>query len=352
MQEEKLEASGKPPKPKRSLPIRIARIVGKTILFLVLFIIVVFLLILTPPVQRFLTTRVENFLEKKIGTRVDIGRIGFGLSGDVHLDNVYIEDKAKDTLVSGGTIKANINFAKLLSSELEVKGIELQNITAKIKRVLPDTVFNYQFIVDAFVSGATTDTSTGPPMKMAISDVTLDNVALTFKDVVTGNDAFVRIGYATTTLDKIDPATQTFDINSVILRNTTVRVKQTKPLLTPKPLAVDLAEAAAPSPMNISFGVLDLTKVSIQYDNDVSALYSNINVGKLKVDGQLLDINNNRIYLDELNLSNTTAAIRLGNKQGAQVVKEAAAQEVVAEATAGYDFRVDRIRFDNNNIRF
>lgn len=60
----------------------------------------------------------------------------------------------------------------------------------------------------------------------------------------------------------------------------------------------------------------------------MSALYSNINVGKLKVDGKLLDINNNRIYLDELNLSNTTAAIRLGNKQGAEVVKDAAAQEV------------------------
>lgn len=352
MQEEKKLPPGKPQKPKRSLPVRILRIVAKTLLFLLLFIIVVFLLILTPPVQRFLTTKVENYLENKIGTRVDIGRIGFGLSGDVHLDNVYIEDKTKDTLVSGGTIKANINFAKLLSSELEVKGIELQNITAKIKRVLPDTVFNYQFIVDAFVTGQTTDTATGAPMKLAISDLTLDNVALTYKDVVTGNDAFVKIGYATTTFDKIEPETQTFDIPSIILRNTAVRVKQTKPLLTPKPLATDLAEAATPSPLNLSVGILDLTKVSIQYDNDVSALYSNINVGKLKVDGKLLDINNNRIYLDELNLSNTTAAIRLGNKQGAEVVKDAAAQEVAAEATMGYDFRVDRIRLDNNNIRF
>ncbi|HYO20761.1 MAG TPA: translocation/assembly module TamB domain-containing protein [Flavisolibacter sp.] len=314
----------------------------------------VFLLILTPPVQRFLTTRVENYLENKLQTRVDIGRIGFGLSGNVHLDNVYIEDKTKDTLVSGGTIKANVAFMKLFSNELEVKEIELQNITAKIKRVLPDTTFNYQFIVDAFVTDQAKDPDTAAtaPMKLAISDITLDNVALTYRDVVTGNDVFARIGYATTTIDKIDPATQTFDFPSLILRNSVVRMKQTKPLLTPQPIARDLKEAATPSPMNLSFGVIDVNKVSIQYDNDVSALYSNISIGQLKVDGKLLDLTNNRVYLDELNLKNTTAAIRLGNRPGAQVVKEEVAQEVAAESTAGWDFRVDRVRFDNNNIRF
>ena len=340
-------------KKKRSVPARIGRILLKTILFLFLFILIVFLLILTPPVQRFLTTRVENYLEKKLQTRVDIDRIGFGLSGNVNLLGVYIEDRTKDTLVSGGAIKAHINFMKLFSNEIEVKEIQLQNITAKIKRLLPDTTFNYQFIVDAFVTEqAAPDTAQTAPMKLAISDITLDNVSVTYQDVVTGNDVFARIGYATTTIDKIDPATQTFDFPSLILRNATVRMKQTKPLLTPQPLSKDLAEAAAPSPMNLSFGVIDVTKVSIQYDNDVSALYSSINVGKLKVDGKLLDLQNNRVYLDELDLSNTTAAIRLGNRQGAQVVKEEAAQEVTAQATAGWDFRVDRVRFNNNNVRF
>ncbi|RYZ51068.1 MAG: hypothetical protein EOO14_18475 [Chitinophagaceae bacterium] len=115
----------------------------KTILFLLLFVLVIFLLLLTPPAQRFLTVRVENYLENKLQTNVDIGRIGFGLSGNIYLNNVYLEDKTKDTLLSGGTVKANLNFMKLFSNEVEVKDIELQNITAKIKRVLPDTVFNY-----------------------------------------------------------------------------------------------------------------------------------------------------------------------------------------------------------------
>lgn len=351
MQEEKSSAP-KTEKPKRSLPVRIARIVGKTLLFLLLFIIVVFLLILTPPVQKFLTGKVEGYLQNKLKTRVAIGRIGFGLSGNVSLNNIYIEDKTKDTLLYGGSIKANVAFLKLLSNEVEVKGIELQNITAKVKRVLPDTAFNFQFIIDAFTSGATQDTSTGAPMKLNVSDVTLDNVAVTYKDVITGNDMYAKLGYATTTIDKLDPYTQTFDFPTLILRNSTVRMKQFTPLLSPKPMAQSVAEAAAPSPMHLSFGTIDVNKVAIQYDNDVSALYSSINVGKLKVNGKLLDLQQNKIYLDELDLGNTTANVRMGNTQGAQVVKQQAAQEATAQSTAGWDFRVDRIRLDNNNVKF
>jgi translocation and assembly module TamB len=341
-------------KTKRSLPARIGRIFLKTLLFLLLFIILIFLLILTPPVQRFLTVRVENYLEKKLQTRVDIGRIGFGLSGNINLQNVYIEDRTRDTLISGGNIKANINFMKLFSNEVELKEIELQNITAKVKRLLPDTVFNFQFITDAFVAdkAKVPDTAQSPPMKLAISDITLDNVSVIYNDVITGNDVFAKIGYATTTISTIDPYTQTFDFPTLIMRNTVVRVKQIKPLLEPKPLVEDLKEAATPSPMKLNFGIIDLTKVSIQYDNDVSALYSTVNIGKLKVDGKLLDLQNNRVYLDELNLSNTIANVRLGNKQGAAVVKEGVSQEVAAESTAGWDFRVDRVRFENNDIRY
>src|SRR6476661_238757 len=91
-------------------PRKIARILLKTLLFIFIFIVIVFLLILTPPVQRFLTGKVENYLENKLKTRVEIGSISFGLSGKVSLDNVYIEDRARDTLISGGTIRGHLNF--------------------------------------------------------------------------------------------------------------------------------------------------------------------------------------------------------------------------------------------------
>src|SRR5215218_8006502 len=91
-------------------PRKIARILLKTVLFLFLFIVFIFLLVLTPPVQRFMTGKVETYLQKKLKTKVEIGSISFGLSGNVNLKDVYIEDRKRDTLISGGLIKAHVNF--------------------------------------------------------------------------------------------------------------------------------------------------------------------------------------------------------------------------------------------------
>ena len=47
-------------------PQKIARILLKVILGILLFIVVLFLLLLTPPVQKFATTKVESFLQNKL----------------------------------------------------------------------------------------------------------------------------------------------------------------------------------------------------------------------------------------------------------------------------------------------
>src|SRR6266536_1423159 len=170
------------PKTVSNYPRKIIRIVLKTIAFLLLFVLFIFILLLTPPVQRFLTVRVQHYLENKLHTKVLIGRISFGLSGKVGLNNIYIEDKGKDTLVSGGSIRAHLNFMKLFSNEVRIKDLEIENITAKIKRILPDTIYNFQFIVDAFTSESSKspDTATSPPMKLDINNLSLKNINLTY----------------------------------------------------------------------------------------------------------------------------------------------------------------------------
>lgn len=301
----------------RSVGKKIVRIFFKTLLFLFLFIVLVFLLILTPPVQRFLTGKVENYLTGKLHTKVEIGRIAFGLSGNISLENVYIEDQKKDTLVSGGAIKAHINILKIFSGEYEVKDIELQNITAKVKRELPDTTFNFQFIVNAFTSGPKKepDTTASAPLKLNISDVTLDNINLVYKDVINGSDMFAHLGYVSATIDSLNLEKPAVAIPTFIMRNVQVHIKQVKPLVEPGPLSEDIAEAAKPSTFQFSFGTIDLNKVSVDYGNDVSAFYTTANIGRLKVDGKQLDLPHNKIHLDELGLANSKITVGWAGKK-------------------------------------
>lgn len=333
-------------------PRKIVRVFLKIILFLLLFVVLVFLLVLTPPVQRFLTTRVENYLENKLKTKVEIGNISFGLSGKIALKNIYLQDKTKDTLLAGGAVKAHLNFLKLFSREVEIKDIELQNITVRIKRVLPDTIFNYQYIVDAFVTKSKTPSTTSAPMKLSISDVAFDNVNLKFADVITGNDMFAHIGSLSATIDTLDPYTQHFDISTLIVRNVQARITQSKPLVKAEPLAKDMADAIKPAAMKLSFGSIDLNKFSVQYANDVSAFYTSLAIGQLKVNGKLIDLQNNKIYLDKLVLNNSKTTIRLGQTQGAKEVVKQTKQEINAQKTQGWDFKIGQVQIDNNRLRF
>src|SRR5678816_2499752 len=163
---------------------KIARIVLKSILFLFLFIVFVFLVLLTPPAQRFLTGKVEGYLQKTLKTKVEIGSISFGLSGNINLQDVYIEDKTRDTLILGGIIKAHLNYMKLFANEVQIKDLELQNITAKIKRILPDTVFNFQFIVDAFVTNQTKKPDTAQTAPLKLNTVSYTHLTLPTSDLV------------------------------------------------------------------------------------------------------------------------------------------------------------------------
>jgi translocation and assembly module TamB len=339
-------------KPNVNVARKIARITLRVILYIFLFVVLVFLLILTPPVQRMLTGRVQVYLEKKFQTKVRIESIGFGLSGNINLKNIYVEDKTRDTLVAGGNIKAHLNIWKLFSNEVEVKDLEFQNITAKVKRVLPDTVFNYQFVMDAFATEKTKkpDTAKSAPLKLDVSDVTLDNVRLFFTDVITGSDMFARIGYLTSTIDTLDPYGSHYSFPTLIVRNTRARMRQMKPLVTPKPMEEHVAEATAPNTSSLNFGTVEFNKVAFQYDNDVSAINSSFNFGTVKLDGKLLDLPHNRLWLDEFDLGNSTANIHFGKHPLAQVTKQEVKKEVKAQAQAGWDIRSDRVRLGNNNI--
>ncbi|MCU7551069.1 translocation/assembly module TamB domain-containing protein [Chitinophagaceae bacterium LB-8] len=337
-----------------SLVQKVAKVLLKIVLFLFLLVVVLFLLIFTPPVQRFATTKVENFLQKKLGTEVEIGSISFSLTGRINLENIYFEDQKKDTLLSGGQIKANVTLSKLFNNEVEVKDLVLRDITAKIKRVLPDTTFNFQYIVDAFVTQQTAqpDTAQTAPLKMALDKLTLANVAFTLNDMITGNDMFVKIGDLAARFDTIDPFSFHFDVPSLQVRDMVARIKQYKPLVEPEPISKDLAEASAPTPMNLNFGTIDLRRIDLNYANDISAFYTLLNIGQLKVDGKKIDLANNAIHLDEIVLNDSKSVIRLGKAPAAKVVKKEVKQEVAVQQQMGWKFLVDKINIDHNTFQF
>ncbi len=140
----------RPVQAKRSFLRRLLRIAGRGLLTVLIILLILFFLIQTPFVQNFVRGKAENYLSRKLKTRVRIGGLEVELFRSVTLRNVYIEDRQRDTLVSAGLIDVRMRLLGLLHNQLDIGRVHLEDLTAKIRRERPDSGFNFQFIIDAF----------------------------------------------------------------------------------------------------------------------------------------------------------------------------------------------------------
>lgn len=342
-----------PEKKHRSIPARIGRIFLYILGSILLLVVLIVILIQLPPVQNFARKKVQTYMTNKLQTRFEIGHINIGFPKMVVLEDVYIEDRQKDTLLSGGKIRVDINMFKLISGQVQIKDIELEDLTAKVKRQLPDTIFNFQFIVDAFTPKTTTTTPADTSaMQMAINRIELTRIRMLYLDDVTGSDMNAYINSFETVIDRFQPDKMRYHISTVKLDGLDARIYQHKPLATPDPVSTDVAEATEPIPFDFKLGDLDLRNIKLDYGNDVSSFYTNLNIGSLNASPQEISFKKYLIRLDDLNLDNTTASIRLGKSAAAKVVKQEAKEEVQAQAVNPWHFVVNEIRLNNNNIKF
>lgn len=241
----------------RSLVRRLARIFLKTLLTIFIILLLIFLLIQTPFVQDLARGKAEKYLARKLKTKVRVGHLDISFFNSVTLKDVYIEDLRHDTLLSAGLIDVRLRMLGLLHNNLDINQIHLSNLTAKIQRPSPDTVFNYQFIIDAFAGNPTPkpDTSKGKPMQMAIHKILLDNIRLVYADSVTGNLATAGIGHSIAEMDgPLDLDSLRFNVDRLSLERTSMAFHS-----TPSAMATSAAIASLQS----TGLTLDLNKLII-----------------------------------------------------------------------------------------
>jgi len=308
---------------KRSIGKRIFRIVMKTVLWIFLLIVVLFLLILTPPVQRFITNKATNYLENKLHTRVEIGRLFITLSGKIAVDDIYVEDQSKDTLLSAGKLRVNMSFRKLLfgKKKLQINSILLENATAKIKRVLPDTTFNFQFIADAFGGGSpdtvqVSDTSAGMPID--IGSVELSKIRFVYKDIVSGNDVESGLDHFFTRIEKFDLDKMHFIIPRTSVEGITARVIQTTPLVIIPQREVEEVKKENPAPaspmLQLEFTEINLQKSMIDYRDSMNAMFAAVDAGRINVRPKKMDLDSFHFDLGDISLQQTKASFRMGKR--------------------------------------
>lgn len=294
-------------KPHRSVIRRVASILLKVVVTIIIILVIVIFLIQTPYVQDIIRGKAEKYLSRKLNTRINIGNLYIKFPENIVLKNIYLEDRQKDTLLSAGLIDVNIHMWGLLHSNIDIGKIQLESITMKVKRMLPDTAFNFQFIADAFSSPGekkpvSNDTSS---LKMSLSELQLNKVRLVYKDTVTGNDVEVWIDHSQTHLDAFDPMKMKFHVTQFWMKGLSAKIRQTKPLVTPDTTAAASAATTPAAPMDLRLGQIEFADTRVDYSNTVSAMTASLRLGRLAAEAGPVDLDKQRFIVRAMELDST-----------------------------------------------
>ena len=183
-------------------------------------------LLYVPAVQHIVRGKAVTFLHDKTGAEVQLERLALRFPVGLALKGLYVGDAHGDTLLYAGTVRARVGLRALLQQRIQLSGVELSDVRARVVQNA-DSIFNFDFIVQAFASGDTTtakaDTSGG--WDFAISDVTLRNIDLhlDLRPSELGMD--MRLGELGIALDHFSLAPQQYHVRSLALKDTRIDLR-------------------------------------------------------------------------------------------------------------------------------
>lgn len=275
-----------------------------------LFLLIV-ILIQIPYFQNLIKDKAVTYLEGKIKTPVKVGRIEIGLPKYIILEDIYFESQAGDTLLAGDKVKVDISLFKLLDNELELNSIDLQGITATVKRN-KDSVFNFDYIFDAFASDKPKDT-TSAPMKISVKNVNLDRIKVRFEDAISKNDLNAYVNHFDTKITKFDLDKMDFTVPKINLDGFKVMLKQGEIVQEVAQNTVEVTDEAVKSPdLNLELGEIKLANVDIGFDNKGSALNTGIKLKKLLLEFNEINLKKQFIDLEKFEIDGISGGLTFG----------------------------------------
>lgn len=310
-----------------------------------------------PAVQNFVKDRVISYLKTKTKTEVSLGSIRIAIPRDVVLNEFYIEDLNGDTLIYAERLAVDINLFKLIKSQIEIQNIDLKNIRANVVRVAPDTTFNFNFLVKAFMSEQQKpqeeiDQDTTSALKFSVNKFKFEDIRIKYRDDVAGNILGVNLGNFNANIDDFDINTQKFKIKDINLENAVLDYLQQKPLAvlaSQLEKSIDTAQTAESTLPFLEVAKLNLNKVKINFNDQISSTNALADLQVLQLGDAILDLTNMAYQLGSIKLHDSQ--IKFAFKP--QSLKASAApRDTEAEEASSVRFSLKEVDLRNNSIQF
>ncbi len=268
--------------------------------FIILFLAIT-LLLQSTSVQTWLIHKITSQVSDRIETPFTIDEVAIRFPKSVGLKGIYLEDTQGDTLLYAGSIFVDVGMMGLFRSKVNVNSLELTQVVANMKREEPDTVFNFQFLIDAF---APEDTLNGAPppanedslqeeqvdqeggWTVAVKKLYLENIRFRNKDHFSGLDLQVELDNLNADLRPADFMNQKFHAGEIRISQPHIAMQMTPPSVPSEP------DSAAGMP------VLDIAIKALILENPDFRLNS-FDGTEMHINSALLALHPEKIILHE-----------------------------------------------------
>jgi len=342
----------KQPNKKKSLGIRILKIAGFTLAGIVALLLLIAGLIQLPYIQNKLKDKATAFLEKKIGTTVELNRIAISFPENIVLEGLYMEDQSGDTLLSVGKIFLDTDLWALTRNEIVVDELTISETRAKVSREESDSAYNFSYIIEAFASkdSAVADT-TSSSWTFAINQLGLEQFRVSYADGLAGNFAEVDLGDFNVEMKTFDLEAMRIEVEQILLANSSINFSQTK---VPE-VTEEVAEENQPITYDIGVGKIQLDKVRTVYDQKALGQSAVLNIGHSALETKDIDLKSNKIALAAFSLTETQVSYTQRAGYLSEKEQEVQDPEPAAEKKSEqqpWSVTLDELMLDENSVSY
>lgn len=240
------------------------------------------LLLQLPPVQSYLTGRAEQYLRKKLQTEIRIEAIRLHLFRSLVVRGVYLEDRARDTLLNVEELALGFSLSGLLRREIEFTRLSLEDVFLYLATDSTGRS-NYDFITEAFGDGSEpTDGKDVPPeetsgapswnLKAQRATLRLRKVRMVYLDELAGTELDINLDRLTADLPLADWRHNRYQAGAIDGAGIFADIRLAASSES------ENADTRGPSPYYVDAASIDLEQAAVRLQLDTQRLAAGWNV--------------------------------------------------------------------------
>lgn len=283
--------------------------------FVLLFVLVAGI-IQIPFVQNKIVSLATTFVSSKTNTKLEIKNISIAFPKTIVMEGLFVEDTQRDTLLYAGKAKVNIVMKDLLMNKITINNFSLENLRAHLYNSSTDSVFNYNFLLEAFGSNASQITENETPAhplpesesnwSFSIDKILLKNISIRYDDAFAEMFVGASLNKLTLAMNELDIEQSIYKIDDLMIEGLFANV-----LIQKASIADDTtSDFKLPriTAQNIQIKNSFVTYADLPNKQSVSAVIKRfeLNEGDLDLDKQTVDLAN--LFLFESEIKYLTSA--------------------------------------------